>query len=62
MLRGKQTYYQERASTERACAASAEDEQSAEIHHELAVLYERLAQLQEKRPRLSVGVAPRFGH
>ena len=47
-------YYRGRAATERACAARASS-RAAEIHLELACLYEKLVELEEvHRPRLCI--------
>lgn len=47
-------YYRERAHAERLCAAEATSGVAAQIHQELACLYDKLVELDEQPPTLAV--------
>lgn len=47
-------YYRERAETERARAEEATREDVAEIHLELALMYEALVEQDQLRPKLRI--------
>ena len=43
-------YYRRRAAAERRCAGQATNDVAAQIHEELACLYEKLVELEEQAP------------
>ena len=45
-------YYRQRAHDERSRATDARDGLASEIHEELACLYEKLVELDERKPEL----------
>lgn len=56
------SYYRERAQVERERAKLSSREDIAEIHEELARLYEALIEHTSLRPRLSIVTAPSDRH
>lgn len=54
------TYYRHRAEVERATAAQSADPRVAEIHEKLARLYEKLCELEQKRPTLTIVTSERL--
>jgi hypothetical protein len=56
------SYYRERAQVERERAKLSSREDIAEIHEELARLYEALIEHTSLRPRLSIVTAPSDGY
>ena len=54
MSPSEREYYRSRAKDERSMAAKAASPAAAELHEELACMYERLVELEERTPGLTL--------